>query len=188
MRTVLLVWLIWALTPARPLAAAPASEAVLILTLSARVARPAENVAPAPPGAAPSEAGRATPQAAATSLGRRAFRLTRRSQDFEAVADGILGQQVVVRFTAALLPAQLCAITSYEAFGLAKPEPGRPFGAGSTLQANQTGFAFEPGQQVERTVTAGSEAGTVIYVLDFTALKVFGNEPKRRAPHLFDGW
>lgn len=169
-------------------AAAPSAEALLILTLSARVARPLGHAATATPGRALSE-GSATPLSSdSVTLGRRAFRLTGRSQDLEAVAGGIFGQQIIVRFTAVVLPTGLCGITNYEAFGLAKPEPGRPFGAGSTLQVYHSGFAIEPGRQVSQTVWADSDAGTVVYTLSFTASKVFGAKPGVARPRSFEGW
>jgi hypothetical protein len=116
------------------------------------------------------------------------FRLTRRSQDFEVGLDGIRGQQIIVRFTAVVLPSGLCAVAGYEAFGLAKPEPGRPFGAGSSLQVNATGFSIEPGQQVMRTISADTGSGTVVYSLEFGVLRVFGAKPEPVTHRLFEGW
>src|SRR5689334_21490190 len=130
-----------------PVAAAPAAEAVLFLTLSARLARPSDHASAV---TANGELGTTpgTPlSSGGVALGRRAFRLTARSHDFEAVADGLFGQQIVVRFTAVLLRDGWCAVADYAVFGLAKPGPGRPFGAGSTLQMNPTGFSLQPGRQ-----------------------------------------
>jgi len=145
-----------------------------MLTLSAHLARPTGDVAPLAPGPGLTGPRSAAPVSGSVTLGRRAFRLTGRSHDFEAVVGGILGQQIIVRFTAVVLPAGLCAVANYEAFGLAKPEPGRPFGAGSTLQVHQPSFAIGPGQKVARVVSANSELGTVVYTLSFSAVKVFG--------------
>ncbi|HEY0793804.1 MAG TPA: hypothetical protein VGD78_22265 [Chthoniobacterales bacterium] len=146
-----------------------------MLTLSARFARPIHGTLPLGPSPGLTESRQAVPNLGSVTLGRRPFRLIERSQDFEEVLRGISGQQIVVRFTAVVLSGNLCAVANFQAFGLAKPEPGRPFGAGSTLLSNPTGFSLELGQQqVSRVVSAISETGTVDYVLSFDAVRVFG--------------
>lgn len=164
--------------------AAPAVEALLVVTLSTRAASPAGNPRPA----ALSEDQVSPPDAALVPLGRTMFRLTSHSQDLEAGLDGVRGQQIIVRFTAVVLPPGFCAVANYEAYGLAKPEPGRPFGAGSTLQTNPAGFSVEPGKQVTRTISADTGSGVVVYRLDFSVLKVFGARPGPVRHHLFEGW
>jgi len=151
------------------------AEALLMLTVSAHLARPIREAVPLGPTPGPTESRRAVPNSGSVTLGRRPFRLIERSQDFEEVLGGISGQQIVVRFTAVVLSDNLCAVANFQAYGLAKPEPGRPFGAGSTLLSNPTGFSLEPGQQqVSRVVSATGENGTVDYTLSFNAVRVFG--------------
>ena len=171
MRTAGLVFLlVWSLAPM-----CSAAEAILMLTVSAHLTQPIRGAVPFPPAPGITESRRAGPDSGSVTLGRRPFLLIGRSQDFEEVLGGVFGQQIIVRFTAVVLSGDLCAVANFEAFGLAKPEPGRPFGAGSTLLSNPTGFALEPGQQqVSRVVSARSERGTVDYVLSFNAIKVFG--------------
>jgi hypothetical protein len=164
--------------------AAPAVEALLVVTLSTRAAAPAGNTGPV----ASREGQGSPPDSDSIPLGRMMFRLTSHSQDLEAGLDGIRGQQIIVRFTAVVLPPGFCAVANYEAYGLARPEPGRPFGAGSTLQANPAGFSVEPGKQVTRTILANTGSGTVIYRLDFSVLKVFGAKSGPVRHHLFEGW
>jgi hypothetical protein len=156
----------------------------LVITVSSRTTRPASNVGQA----ASSEDQNLPSNSDSIPLGRRIFRLTRRSHDFELGLDGIRGQQIIVRFTAVVLPSGVCAVADYQAFGLAKPEPGRPFGAGSSLQVNATGFSIEPGQQVMRTISADTGSGTVVYRLEFGVLKVFGAKPEPVTHRLFEGW
>ncbi|MBV9998281.1 MAG: hypothetical protein JO015_04115 [Verrucomicrobia bacterium] len=158
--------------------AAPAVEALLVVTLSTRAASPV----------ASSEDQVSPPDTALIPLGRTMFRLTSHSQDLEAGLDGVRGQQIIVRFTAVVLPPGFCAVANYEAFGLAKPEPGRPFGAGSTLQANPAGFSVEPGKQVTRMISADTGSGAVVYRLEFSVLKVFGARSGPVKPRLFEGW
>lgn len=167
-----------------PACAGPAVEALLVVTLSTWAAGPAGNTG----RVASNEEGPPASRADLIPLGRTMFRLTSHSQDLEAGMDGIRGQQIIVRFTAVVLPAGFCAVGNYEAYGLAKPEPGRPFGAGSTLQANPAGFSIEPGKQVARTISADTGSGAVIYRLDFSVLKVFGAKsgPVKHRP--FEGW
>lgn len=160
--------------------AAPAPEALLVVALSAR----AGNAGPV----ASSEIQGSMPQSASIPLGRRMFRLTSRSQDLEAGLDGVEGQQIIVRFTAVVLSPGFCAVANYEAFGLARPEPGRPFGAGSTLESNAGGFSIQPGKQVIRTISADTGSGTVIYRLEFSVLKLFGGQSGPVGHHLFEGW
>jgi hypothetical protein len=164
--------------------AAPALEALLVVTLSTRAGRAAANTGPV----ASSDARGLPPDADLIPLGRTTFRLTSRSQDLETGMDGIQGQQIIVRFTAVVLPPGFCAVANYEAYGLAKPEPGRPFGAGSTLQVNPAGFSVKPGKQVTRTISADTGSGVVSYRLDFSVLKVFGAKPGPVKPRLFEGW
>jgi hypothetical protein len=164
--------------------AAPAVEALLVVTLSTRAAGPAGNTG----AVTSSEDQGSLPDSALVPLGRTMFRLTSHSQDLEAGMDGIRGQQIIVRFTAVVLPPGFCAVANYEAYGLAKPEPGHPFGAGSTLQANPAGFSVEPGKQVTRTISADTGSGAVVYRLDFSVLKVFGARSGPTKPHFFEGW
>ena len=168
-----------------PACAAPAVEALLVVTLSTRAGGPARSIGPV----SSSEGQGSRPSGAdLVPLGRMVFRLTSHSQDLEAGLDGIRGQQIIVRFTAVVLPVGFCAVGNYEAYGLAKPEPGRPFGAGSTLQANPAGFSIEPGKQVTRTISADTGSGAVIYRLDFSVLKVFGAKSGPVRHRLFEGW
>jgi hypothetical protein len=163
---------------------APAVEALLVVTLSTRAASPGSNTT----SVTSSEDQSSLPDSALIPLGRTVFRLTSHSEDLEAGMDGIRGQQIIVRFTAVVLPSGFCAVANYEAYGLARPEPGRPFGAGSTLQANPAGFSVRPGKQVTRTISADTGSGVVVYRLDFSMLKVFGAKsgPVRHPP--FEGW
>jgi len=158
--------------------AAPVIEALLVVTLSTRAAG----------SIASGEDQGSPPDAGLIPLGRIMFRLTSHSQDLEGGLDGIQGQQIIVRFTAVVLPAGFCAVANYEAYGLAKPEPGHPFGAGSTLQANPTGFSVEPGKQITRTISADTGSGAVVYRLDFSVLKVFGAKPGPVRHRPFEGW
>jgi hypothetical protein len=164
--------------------AAPAVEALLVVTLSTRAAGPASDTS----SVTSSDDQGSLPGSALIPLGRTMFRLTSRSQDLEAGMDGIRGQQIIVRFTAVVLPAGFCAVANYEAYGLARPEPGRPFGAGSTLQAKPAGFSVRPGKQVTRTISADTGSGMVIYRLDFSVLKVYGARSGPVRHHPFEGW
>jgi hypothetical protein len=167
-----------------PSPAAPAAEALLIITLSGTAPRANGN----PDLMEPSQPRGSPAYSDFVPLDRSIFRLTRRSQDVEVGLNGTQGQQVLVRFTAVVLPNGFCAVADYAAFGLAKPEPGHPFGAGSSIQMNTSGFSIEPGEQVRRMISAASRSGTVNYTLEFRMLKVFGGEPRPVKHKLFEGW
>jgi hypothetical protein len=179
-----LVVFVCSLVSVCPSPAAPAAEALLIITLSS-MAPPANGN---PDLMEPRQVRGSPSYSDSIPLDRSILRLTRRSQDVEVGLNGTQGQQVLVRFTAVVLPNGFCAVANYAAFGLARPEPGRPFGAGSSIQMNTTGFSIEPGEQVRRMISAVSGSGTVIYTLEFRVLKVFGGEPRAVKHKLFEGW
>jgi hypothetical protein len=152
-----------------------AQEALILVTV-ARAANGATTIASTPNAPLPAE------------LARRLFPLDRRSHAFHAALPGAEGQQVLVRFNGVLLPNGLCAIADYQAFGLAAPEPGKPFGEGSTIASNRTGFSLRPGEQTARTISAQGDHGPIIYQLVFTAIKVHGAPESLKGLERSGGW
>jgi hypothetical protein len=121
-------------------------------------------------------------------ISRRLFPLDRRSRAFQAALPGLEGQQIVVRFIGVVLPNGLCAVANYQAIGLAAPQPGKPFGEGSSIEANRTGFALPLGGTTARSISAQGDHGQITYRLAFTAIKVFGAVPSEKDLERSGGW
>jgi hypothetical protein len=105
------------------------------------------------------------------ALQGKSFQISSRFQDFAPVVVGLEGQRVSAQFTAVVLPNGDCAITRYEAFGLARTPKNQISPVGSSEVVSRNGFTVTPGHRVPQSVTAQSDDGTVIYYLIFSAAK-----------------
>jgi hypothetical protein len=101
----------------------------------------------------------------------KSFQISSRVQDFAPVIAGLEGQRVSVRLTAIALPNGACAITQFQASGLAKTSSNQLGQVGSSVVASRSGFTVAPGQRIPQSVSAQSEDGRVIYYLIFSAAK-----------------
>jgi hypothetical protein len=101
----------------------------------------------------------------------KSFQLSSKFEDFAPVVVGLQGQRVSIRFTAVVLPNGNCAVTRYQALGLARTSRNQISPVGSSEVASLNGFTVTPGQRIPQSVTAQSEGDTVIYYLIFSAAR-----------------
>jgi hypothetical protein len=101
----------------------------------------------------------------------KSFQISSKVQDFAPVIAGLEGQRVSVRLTAIALPNGACAVTQFQAFGLAKTSRSQVGPVGSSVVVSRSGFTVAPGQRLPQSVSAQFEGGRVIYYLIFSAAK-----------------
>jgi hypothetical protein len=101
----------------------------------------------------------------------KSFQISSRVQDFAPVIAGLEGQRVSVRLTAMALSTGACAITQFQAWGLAKTSSSQLGQVGSSVMTSRSGFTVAPGQRIPQSVSTQSEGGRVIYYLIFSAAK-----------------
>jgi hypothetical protein len=148
-----------------------AADDLLILEVYARVV-PTGQTEPIPdPFVESVLRGEDPPLVGVSTLQGKSFQISSRSQEFAPVVVGLEGQRVSVRFTAVVLPNGNCAVTRYQALGLARTSRNQISPVGSSEVASLNGFTVRPGQRIPQSVTAQSEGDTVIYYLIFSAAR-----------------
>ena len=86
----------------------------------------------------------------------KSFQLGSKFEDFAPVVVGMEGQRVSVRFTAVVLPNGNCAVTRYQALGLARTSKNQISPVGSSEVASLNGFTVRLGDNASRNLSQPS--------------------------------